>query len=41
MMDRLKKLIQGLIDDNFFGEVLIKFTDGKVTIIKKTENIKL
>lgn len=40
-MDKIKELIQGLIEENFFGEVLIKFTDGKVTIIKKTENIKL
>lgn len=40
-MEKLKKLISSLIEARFYGEVLIKFTDGKVTIIKKTENIKI
>lgn len=39
-MDKLIKLLKELIDSGFFGELLIKFENGKVTLVRKTQNIK-
>ena len=34
-------LIEQLVKDKFYGEVLTKFESGNIVIIKKTESIKL
>lgn len=38
---KLYELIKGTIDDKFYGSIEIKFEAGKVTVIRKTESIKI
>jgi len=38
---KLYELIKGTMDDKFYGSVEIKFEAGKVTVIRKTESIKI
>jgi hypothetical protein len=40
-IERLFKLIRELIENRFYGELVIKFEAGKITICKKTESIKI
>ena len=40
-LDKLVKLIKELIDLKFYGAVEIKFESGTITIVRKTETIKL
>lgn len=43
-MDKIKllmELITNLYHEKFFGELLIKMTDGQIVLIKKTESIKI
>lgn len=40
-MEQLFKLLKSLIDNKFYGSVEIKFEAGKVSIVRKTESIKL
>jgi hypothetical protein len=40
-MESLFKLIKALITNRFNGELVIRFANGKVIIIKKTESIKI
>lgn len=40
-MEEIIKLIQSLMEKNFYGELLIKFEAGKIIICKKTESIKV
>ena len=37
----LFELIQGLLKERFYGELLIKFESGRIVILKKSETIKL
>lgn len=37
----LVTILRELVTSKFYGEVLIKFEKGEVTILRKTENIKL
>lgn len=39
-VDKIVRLIKELIDRNFFGILELRFEDGKVVHIRKTENIK-
>ena len=39
-MDKLREILAILASQKFYGELLIKFEEGKVKIIKKTESIK-
>ena len=40
-LKKLLKLITELTQACFWGEVLIKFENGEIKIVKKTENIKV
>lgn len=40
-MDKLITLVQGLMAKKFFGELVIKFQNGKIIFIQKTESIKV
>lgn len=38
----LKEYLQGLSDRKFYGEIIVKFIDGEVTVVyKEKESIKL
>ena len=37
----LKELLLELADDNFYGELLLKYENGKITLVRKIQNIKL
>jgi len=37
----LNEMLQDLVADHFYGEVLIKFENGRIVVVKKTESIKL
>lgn len=39
-MDKLIKLIKDLIYSHFWGIIELRFEDGKIVHIRKTENIK-
>jgi len=41
LKQKLWSLIEKLFRDKFYGEILVKFEAGNITIIKKTESIKL
>jgi hypothetical protein len=38
---KLMELVNDLKNQNFYGELLIKYEAGKVVICKKTETIKI
>lgn len=40
-MDELYKLLQRLVMERFFGIIEVKFEAGNITIVRKTETIKL
>lgn len=40
-MEKLINLIKLLINDKFYGSLLIKFEGGKIVICKKEETIRL
>ena len=37
----LNEMLQDLVDEQFYGELLIKFENGRIVVVKKTESIKL
>jgi hypothetical protein len=39
-MDKVIKLIKSLIEYRWFGELVLKFVDGRIVLIKKSETIK-
>ena len=41
MLESLIRLISDLIETRFYGELVIKFEAGKITICRKTENIRI
>lgn len=40
-VDKLVALLNEIIRLRFYGELVIKFEAGKITVCKKTESIKL
>lgn len=40
-MERIIKLIKDLMLNKFWGSLEIRFENGNIVIIKKTENIKI
>ena len=40
-LTKLYELMRNTIEQGFYGSVEIKFEAGKVTVVKKTESIKL
>ncbi|WP_188020318.1 hypothetical protein [Deferribacter autotrophicus] len=40
-LNELYKMLKELFESNFYGALEIKFEAGKVTIVKKTESIKI
>ena len=40
-LDELNKLISDLVKNNFYGSLEIKMEAGNITIVRKTESIKL
>ena len=40
-IERLNTLMASLSDKRFFGEVVVKFEAGKITVVRKTESIIL
>jgi hypothetical protein len=40
-MDKLISIIKELIVKKFYGELLIKFENGNIVILRKTESIKI
>ncbi|MGA1847641.1 hypothetical protein [Deferribacter abyssi] len=40
-LNELYKMLKEMFENNFYGALEIKFEAGKVTIVKKTESIKL
>ena len=40
-IDKLTLLLNEIIKLQFYGELVIKFEAGKITVCKKTESIKL
>ena len=41
VLEKLFSLIRELINNKFYGELVIKFEAGKITVCKKTESIKI
>lgn len=39
-MEKLKELLKEMLDEEFWGELLIKFERGQVTIMRQTRTIK-
>lgn len=39
-MEKLKELLKKMVDEEFFGELLIKFEKGKIAIMRQTKTIK-
>jgi hypothetical protein len=40
-MTKLYEMIREILDSGFYGSIEVKFEAGKVTIIRKTESIKI
>lgn len=40
-IEKVKELLEGLVQKGFYGEVYVKFEAGHVVICKKTESIKM
>jgi hypothetical protein len=40
-IENLIRMIRELMENRFYGELVIKFEAGKITICRKTENIKI
>jgi hypothetical protein len=41
MVNRIIKLIQDLVKNGFYGQLILNFEAGKIVLCKKTESIKL
>jgi len=41
MLENLIRLVRELMENRFYGELVIKFEAGKITICRKMENIKI
>ncbi|MGE4466051.1 hypothetical protein [Sphaerochaeta sp.] len=40
-MEQLNEMLKEMFQTNFYGSVEVKFEAGRVTIIRKTESVKL
>jgi hypothetical protein len=40
-MEKVFRMIRQLMGEKFWGEVIIKFKDGRIDLIHKNEQIKL
>lgn len=40
-MNQLQDLLKEMFQSNFYGSVEVKFEGGKVTIVKKTQSLKI
>ncbi|MGA1861998.1 hypothetical protein OWM07_03850 [Deferribacter thermophilus] len=40
-LNELYKMLKDMFESGFYGSIEIKFEAGKVTIVKKTESIKI
>jgi hypothetical protein len=40
-MDKIIKFLRGLYDTGFWGEIVLKWENGKIVHVKKVENIKM
>ncbi|TCK62415.1 DUF2292 domain-containing protein [Seleniivibrio woodruffii] len=40
-MEQLQDMLKEMFQTNFYGSVEVKFEAGRVTIIRKTESVKL
>ncbi len=40
-MEQLNDMLKEMFQTNFYGSVEVKFEAGRVTIIRKTESVKL
>jgi len=40
-IEKVKVLLEELVQRSFYGEVLIKFEAGQITVCRKTESIKM
>lgn len=40
-MTKLIAILTDLVRARFYGEVLVKFENGNISLVRKTENIKL
>ena len=40
-LTKLYEILREIFDSNFYGSLEVKFEAGKVTVIRKTESIKL
>ena len=41
MVESIFSLIRDLMKNSFYGELVIKFLNGKITVVYKTESLKL
>jgi hypothetical protein len=40
-LTQLYEMLRDMFQDNYYGSVEVKFEAGKVTIVRKTESIKI
>ena len=40
-MEKLIKLIEGLIEIKFYGSIEVKFENGNIVVVRKIESIKV
>ncbi|MCD8490736.1 MAG: hypothetical protein LRY51_01890 [Geovibrio sp.] len=40
-LNQLQELLREMFQSNFYGSVGVKFEGGKVTIVKKTQSLKI
>lgn len=40
-MEKILKLIKSLTEQNFYGTIELRFEEGKIVFVKKTETIKV
>ncbi|WP_022852179.1 hypothetical protein [Limisalsivibrio acetivorans] len=40
-LDQLQEILREMFQSNFYGSVEVKFENGKVTIVRKTQSLKI
>jgi hypothetical protein len=40
-LDQLQEILREMFQSNFYGSVEVKFEGGKVTIVRKTQSLKI
>jgi len=41
LLDKVMKLIQHYIEEHLWGEIVLKFQDGKLVLVEKKETVKM